>query len=120
MDEEVTAVVIDNGSGTCKAGFAGDDAPRSVFSTVVGRPKVPGIMVGLDQKEVYVGEEAQQKRGVLKIETPIESGIVSNWDDMEKVWHHTLYSELRVSPEEHPILMTEASLNPKLNREKMT
>ena len=112
--------MIDNGSGTCKAGFAGDDAPRSVFSTVVGRPKVPGIMVGLDQKEVYVGEEAQQKRGVLKIETPIESGIVSNWDDMEKVWHHTLYSELRVSPEEHPILMTEASLNPKLNREKMT
>jgi len=120
MDEEVTAVVIDNGSGTCKAGFAGDDAPRSVFSTVVGRPKVPGIMVGLDQKEVYVGEEAQQKRGVLKIETPIEHGIVNNWDDMEKVWHHTLYSELRVSPEEHPILMTEASLNPKLNREKMT
>ena len=114
------SVVIDNGSGMCKAGFAGDDAPRSVFSTVVGRPKVPGIMVGLDQKEVYVGDEAQQKRGVLKIEHPIEHGIVANWDDMEKVWHHTLYSELRVSPEEHPILMTEASLNPKLNREKMT
>ena len=120
VDEEVTAVVIDNGSGTCKAGFAGDDAPRSVFSTVVGRPKVPGIMVGLDQREVYVGEEAQQKRGVLKIENPIEHGMVTNWDDMEKVWHHTLYSELRVSPEEHPILMTEASLNPKINREKMT
>jgi len=120
MDEEVTAVVIDNGSGTCKAGFAGDDAPRAVFSTVVGRPKVPGIMVGLDQREVYVGEEAQRKRGVLKIENPIEHGIVVNWDDMEKVWHHTLYSELRVSPEEHPILMTEAPLNPKNNRERMT
>ena len=119
-DEDVAALVVDNGSGMCKAGFAGDDAPRSVFSTVVGRPKVPGIMVGLDQKEVYVGDEAQQKRGVLKIEHPIEHGIVSNWDDMEKVWHHTLYSELRVSPEEHPILMTEASLNPKNNREKMT
>jgi actin, other eukaryote len=61
MDEEVTAVVIDNGSGMAKAGFAGDDAPRSVFPTVVGRPKMPGIMVGLDQKEVYVGAEAQLK-----------------------------------------------------------
>lgn len=120
MDEEVTAVIIDNGSGMVKAGFAGDDAPRSVFATVVGRPKVPGIMVGLDQKEVYVGDEAQQKRGVLRMEQPIDHGIVTNWDDMEKVWHHTLYSELRVSAEEHPILMTEASLNPKSNREKMT
>ena len=113
MEEEVTAVVIDNGSGMCKAGFAGDDAPRSVFSTIVGRPKMPGIMVGLDQKEVYVGEEAQQKRGVLRVEQPIEHGVGKNWDDMEKVWHHTLYSELRVSPEEHPVLMTEAPLNPK-------
>jgi actin-related protein len=59
MSNYVTAVVIDNGSGMCKAGLAGDDAPRSVFSTVVGRPKVPGIMVGLDQKEVYVGSEAE-------------------------------------------------------------
>ena len=51
MDEEVTAVVIDNGSGMCKAGFAGDDAPRAVFPAIVGAPKHPGIMVGLDQKE---------------------------------------------------------------------
>ena len=60
-----------------------------------------------------------QKRGVLRFGHPIEHGIVKNWDDMEKVWHHTLYSELKVSPEEHPILMTEAPLNPKENREKI-
>ena len=81
---EVAALVIDNGSGMVKAGFAGDDAPSAVFPSIIGRPRHHCAMVGV-KKESFIGDEAQAHRGMLALRYPIEHGIVTNWDDMEKV-----------------------------------
>jgi len=112
--EGVHALVMDPGSGVVKAGLAGDDAPRAVFPSIVGWPRRQGW------GGYVVGGEAKRKRGLLTLRYPIQHGIITDWDAMEKIWHHTFYNELRVSPEELPILLTEAPMNPKANREKMS
>lgn len=119
-DDETVPVVIDFGSGTTRAGFGGDDSPRSMFPTVIGRPRHQGVMVGMGGKDVYVGDEAIAKRGILTLTEPIQNGIVMNWDNMEKLLHHTFYTELRINPEVHPVLVAEPPQNPKANREVMT
>merc|ERR1712130_322314 len=68
---------------------------------------------------MYVGEEAQAKRGILALQYPIAQGIITSWEHMESIWYHCFYNALRVAPEEHPVLLTEAPLNPKTNRERM-
>jgi actin-related protein len=119
MEEDSFAIVLDNGSGMVKAGFSGHDAPRAVFPSLVGTPKHERVMVGAPSREVFVGDDALMRKGVLSLRHPVEHGVITNWEDMERVWHHTFYSELRESPEEHNVLLTEAPMNPKANRERM-
>lgn len=113
------AVIFDNGSGSFKAGLGDDDAPRVVFPTIVGKPKNPSLMVGMDQKDSYVGAEAQQKRNLLYISNPIEHGHIVDWDAMEKIWSHTYENELVVDATEHPIMLTEPPANNKADRVKL-
>lgn len=119
--EENTSLVIDNGSGIVKAGFSGEDAPCCVFPSIVGVPRYKNSMrmAGSGNKNIFVGDDAQAKRGVLKLRYPIEHGVVSDWNDMERIWEYTFYDQLRVEPEERNVLLTEAPQNPKKNREKM-
>merc|ERR1711963_1052897 len=75
---------------------------------------------GYGPKGLLCWRRGPVQEGYPHPQVPVEHGIITNWDDMEKIWHHTFYNELRVAPEEQPVLLTEAPLNPKANREKMT
>ena len=58
MAEENQVLVVDNGSGVVKAGFSGEDAPRATFPSIVGRPKNISVLVGVECKDEYLGDEA--------------------------------------------------------------
>lgn len=112
-------VVIDNGTGSVKAGFAGDDRPKCEIRNFVGVPKHDKCMVKAIDGDFFVGQKAEDNRGILKLRHPMTHGIVTDWDDMEKVWAH-IYdnANLNVSSEEHPVLLTESPLNPRKNCEE--
>lgn len=114
-----SSLIVDIGSGVVKAGFSGEDGPRSVFSSVVGTPVMPGLLVGMEQKERYVGEEAISKLEIMNFSSPIKKGEIVDWDKYETLMHYIFYSELKVVPEEMSILITESPLNPKENRAKL-
>ncbi|KAM7394944.1 hypothetical protein PAMA_006604 [Pampus argenteus] len=118
MTDFETPIVLDTGSGLMKAGFADKDLPNIIFPTIIGQPKYEEIMNGNLERETYIGHEAQHMRGVLALKHPIKNGIIRNWDEMERIWHHT-FQQLCVEPEDHPVLLTEAAMNPLENRQRM-
>ena len=113
-------VVIDVGSGLVKAGFGGEDGPRSIFNTIVGTPKQVGLMVGMELQERYVGDDAISKYEIMNFSYPIQRGEVTDWDKFENLMHYLLYSEMKVVPEEVSILITESPRTSRENREKLT
>ena len=168
MTDAGQPIVIDNGTGVLKAGFAGGERPSCVFPSCVGRTKHPRTMISSNSKlsaagvssvsgkgksakgkagGAFVGAAAMEHRGVMRLRYPMGHGsesddfledessstvqrnsrrgrlhpaVVEDWDDMERIWAH-VYSRdcLNSSSSEHPVLLTEAPLNPTANRERM-
>lgn len=107
MDLVNQPIVIDNGSGTVKAGFAGDQVPKCIFPNFMGRPKHVRVMAGGLEGDTFIGKKAEEHRGLLTLKYPMEHGIVTDWNEMERIWQHIFSKEqLQTFPEEHPILLT--------------
>ena len=126
MDDEPETIIMDIGSGAIKAGFAKNDQPKCYVPMIVGKPKEDVVMVGMDQKDFYFGEEASSKRSMLDITYPVQKGIIPDGDDdhhlnmLGKIFEHQIFNhELGVQPSEHKIMLTEPPNNPKDIREKL-
>ncbi|CAD7669935.1 unnamed protein product [Nyctereutes procyonoides] len=113
-------VVCDYGSGFSKVGFSGTEAPLAMFPTILGKLRHDNPLVGMEEEDWFIGDEAQEKRGDLNLQYPISRATVANWDNMEKIWHHSFYQVLRIAPEQHPLMVTEPPLNTMPSKEKMS
>ncbi|KAK3440427.1 actin-related protein 4 [Eucalyptus grandis] len=142
--DEVSAIVIDLGSHTCKAGYAGEDAPKAVFPSVVGsidqmevddaantdtnsgaamdaksNAKTPDSDKTKGKRKLYVGSQALgYRRDNMEVISPFKDGIVADWDIVDNIWDHAFRECLLIDPTEHPMLLAEPSSNPQQQREK--
>lgn len=113
-------IVLDNGSGIIKAGFGGEEKPKCYEYSLIGKPKYSKIMTGGLDGDTFVGNQAQISRGLLRLNYPLKHGIVEDWNGLEQLWAYVFDKSLQVNNlKEHPVLVTEAPLNPMKNREQM-
>ncbi|GBE61055.1 actin II [Babesia ovata] len=109
MADETLALVVDTGSYNIKVGYSGAEAPLSTFRSIVGYR---------EGAELVLGDAALKETDSKAILHPIQHGIVRNWALAERLWMHAFHNELKVSQREHPVLLSEPPLNPKLHRER--
>ncbi|KAL0490119.1 actin, partial [Acrasis kona] len=122
-----SSIVADFGSGGIKAGLSGRDKPHTIIDTLVGRPREKQSMLTptstsststaqqLSTDKIYMGKQVQAMRGILSLSRPIQRGLVSDWDDMEHLYHHVLD---QYANDERYLLMTEPPHNIRKHREK--
>lgn len=116
------ALVLDQGTGFVKVGFAGENFPRHIFPSLVGRPMLradQALESGMELKDIMCGDEAAAARHSLNVDYPVVNGIIRNWEDIEHLWNYTFYERMQIDPKEYKVLLTEPPGNPTDNRKKL-
>jgi actin-related protein 3 len=116
------AVVIDNGTGYTKMGYAGNCEPQYIIPTTIATGSTKGgeglrSKEGVDDLDFYIGNKALENASTHQINYPIRHGLIENWDNMERMWQRCIFKYLRCEPEDHYMLLTEPPLNTPENRE---
>ena len=120
-DSEIErTIVIDNGSGYIKYGLDGENEPK-VFPNITGLPKY-GSYLFTSKEEIFIGDDAYEKKSVLNLSHTIKRGFVKDWNLMEKIWDYIFKKKLGkepIYPNEHNILITQPLKNLKENKKKI-
>lgn len=115
MEGETPVIILDSGSGTCKAGMSNEEFPKAVFPEVVGIPRSDCTM----SRKTYCGDEINDVRNSVLVSYPIQNGIIEDFDQMQLIWEYAIHERLNVDPQDHAVLLTEPPHNPKPAREEM-
>ncbi|KAN0047389.1 hypothetical protein ACTA71_001771 [Dictyostelium dimigraforme] len=117
------AVVIDNGTGYTKMGYAGNNDPSFIIPTTIATQSSKGKQTAASQKkgvedlDFFIGDEAIANSKTYDMTNPVKHGQIENWTHMEQYWEHCVFKYLRCEPEDHYFLLTEPPLNAPENRE---
>jgi len=132
MATRLPAVIIDNGTGYTKMGYAGNWEPSYVIPSLIATneaaSKAPAGSAaagggkgtqkkGIEDLDFYIGDECAPVSKTYASRNPIKHGQIDNWTDMERYWEHCIFRYLRCEPEDHYFLLTEPPLNAPENRE---
>lgn len=124
LAEKLPAIVIDNGTGYTKLGYAGNREPQYIIPSTIaikenmraGDQATRRLTRGIEDLDFFIGDEALDAPG-YSVKYPIRHGIVEDWDLMERYWEQCIFKYLRAEPEDHHFLLTEPPLNTPENRE---
>lgn len=109
-----STIIIDNGSGLIKAGYAEDETPSVIFKPIIGRPEENSGVT-----DYFIGSEAENNKDTLKLSSPIDRGFVKNWADMNDIWEKMFTNMLGCEASGNNIFVNEKSYNHIINRERI-